>query len=203
MNILGLKNTEDSSMWRNIEELLSGIAKINYVFLRNTECIRNDFSEDDDWDVLCDDISQFIKAAKACPLNDRMECYNYYTNIAGKRLLLDIRCVGDNYYDKQWECDMLASRLWDGKYYILNGENKKYSLLYHGLIHKLEFSRLKYDEYYNNTFGVVDMDSLIKIMRSFLAKKNYTVVVPYDKGVCFNEINAKLLGGDIYYGGKN
>ena len=61
--------------------------------------------------------------------------------IAGVEVAFDIRFVGDNYIDSNWENDMLNRKIIhnlknDVKIYIPNKQDEIYSLIYHIIIQK-------------------------------------------------------------------
>lgn len=177
--------------WKSVEDILNSISNQKYVFLRNFQAVCNEFSEDDDWDILCDNMQTFIKEIKAKPLNSNTECYNYYVNVGRKKLYLDIRCVGDGYYDEKWERDMLDSRIFKDGMYILNNVNYINSIVYHCLVHKDSIDYDKYKKVLINSGR--NINEYIENLSLFMMKNGYRAVVPNDKGVKFNEENYSLI----------
>ncbi len=190
-------------MWKTVEELIKCMEHEEYVFLRNADLVKNDFSESDDWDILCIDINRIIECMQAIPLNGKNNCFNYYTLVNGKKLLLDIRCVGDGYYDKIWEEDMLNTREKRENYYVLNSENRKFSLLYHCLIQKDSKSRQKYEDDIKNDFGIFNFDDNMKKLAKYMEKKGYYYVKPLDEGVYLNYAGIRWLQEISENGRKN
>lgn len=105
--------------WNSVDDLLKAMDSIEYVFLRNWDSIREACEEGEDWDVLCLDKEAMVNITHAIPLNQHTDCYNFYTSVGGKKLLLDIRCVGDGYYDKPWEEVMIKNRVKTEGIYVL------------------------------------------------------------------------------------
>lgn len=183
-------------MWNSISDLLEKIKDEEYVFLRNTQLINEEFDETEDWDILCRDAGKFISKIHATPLNELQnnnKCFNYYTIVNNKKLLIDIRWVGDGYYDKRWESHMLKDRLLHRNYYILDKINEKYSLLYHYLIQKKTDENSKYKGYIIQNFGEWHIEHNIQQLIDFMKKNNYRFTKPIDSWVYLNKKNIKLL----------
>lgn len=180
-------------MWKSIQQIINSIENMNYVFLRNSEKIYDCVDGNDDWDILCDDISDLVKELRAIPLNKDKECFNFYTIVNGKKLLLDIRCVGDGYFDEAWEQEMLQTRKKVDHHFVLDEDHQKFSILYHCLVQKKNNSTLKYKEYILKQFGIYELDSNLKMLSSYLEDKKYSIKMPLDKGVYINNENIKRL----------
>lgn len=183
-------------MWNSISDLLDEIKDEEYVFLRNTQLINEEFDETEDWDILCRDAGKFISKIHAKPLNEienGNKYFNYYTIINDKKLLIDIRQIGDGYYDELWESHMLIDRLLHMNYYVLDKTNEKYSLLYHYLIQKKTDENSKYKTYIMKNFGKWDIEYNLKQLADFMKKNNYRFVTPIDSWVYLNKKNIKLL----------
>lgn len=127
--------------WNSLLEMLNELNnKNNYLILRNFELYTSDIllEEHDDIDILCDDRGKIFQAMGAEKISASDEIH-VVVNIAGRRVRVDVRCVGDSYYDETWERDMLSTRImYEGKFYIMNDENYYYSILYHEFFHKRE-----------------------------------------------------------------
>lgn len=190
-------------MWKSIWDIVEVIKDEKYVFLRNAENLKDDFSEKDDWDILCADLKQFINRVKAVPLNKKERCYNYYTVVNEKKLLLDIRCVGDGYYDSKWEINMLETREEKDGYFILDNEQQKYSILYHYLLQKNTETDLKYKKYIQQNFGIFDLKKNLQQLYAYMKKNGYVYVMPLDDNVYLNTENIKLLKEDEMNGREN
>lgn len=178
-------------MWRTVKELLLVFKKEKYVFLRNADDISDDFSEGDDWDILCDNLDEFVKLCKAIPIGE--SGYNYYTWVNNKKLFLDIRTPGDGYYDEQWERTLIKNRIMRDDYYALDVENSIYCTLYHAMIQKRDEGALKYKDFIENSIGVYDKEVNMGQLAMFMRENNYTYVEPDDKGVYKNISNINTL----------
>ena len=93
----------------------------NYVVLRNGDDIdwKNSLIKNDgDLDVLCENRKAFIELSGAVPIYSSRRRDNYYITVANHKVRIDIRYVGDRYYDKNWEKDILLCRQFNGLYYL-------------------------------------------------------------------------------------
>jgi hypothetical protein len=62
--------------------------------------------------------------------------------VGGKSVHVDLRHVGDGYLDEKWEQHILQHRVMFGNLcYVPDGEDHRYSLLYHALIQKKEIAQ--------------------------------------------------------------
>lgn len=178
-------------MWKSVKELLLVIKKEKYVFLRNGNDISDDFSENDDWDILCENLDEFVKLCNAVPVGDSR--YNYYTWVNNKKLFLDIRTFGDGYYDEEWERTAVEKRTLREEHYILDMENNMYCTLYHALLQKSDEGLFKYKTFIEINFDVFDRVVNINQLAMFMHENNYIYVDPDDQGVYKNISNINTL----------
>ncbi len=166
---------------------------INYVVMRNFEELSNNATIDEhlDIDILTDD----YYAIKNIVDGDSVETHNRYedgkyrilnwVNVGNKKIMMDIRYVGDNYYCKQFESDMLTTKKFDSSrgIWIPNQEYHKYGLIYHALIHKYSISNT-----YKNAFSSMgySLNQLPKVLTSWMTVKDYNFVKPNDMSVAYN-----------------
>ncbi len=108
-----------------------------YLVLRNYEKYGNEDWLDihDDIDFLCEDIEQFINTVGAgyIDLNDKI---HMLADIGGNVVRIDIRSVGDGYYDELWQRNMLKNRKKYKDLFVMDDVDYFYSLIYHELYHK-------------------------------------------------------------------
>ncbi len=92
--------------WENISQLFYVLnASINYVVLRNFECLPDKYNLEDhgDIDLLTDNLlnmKYIINSRKV--YREKYRVQNEVI-IGGDKILFDFRWVGDNYYDTRWE----------------------------------------------------------------------------------------------------
>lgn len=129
-------NLAGVSGWENFHEMFK-VANFcsNWLVLRNAEYLPDNFwGNDKDIDVLCDELPQFLSAVNATKKANGVA--NYEVTVESKIVDVDARYVGDEYYDRLWQQNMLLNKMYDGEVPRLNLENYFFSLLYHARIHK-------------------------------------------------------------------
>ncbi len=178
----------------SLEELFERLNGLEYVILRNHEDLRAEIANGGDMDILCADKEQAAEQIYAYPRVPGKEVFNYYAMAADKRIPIDIREVGDGYYDEAWEKSMLQNRVKTGDFYILDEENYKYSLLYHTLLHKPAIAE-KYMDLLKKMFQrtVEEGGGTDRLLSDYLCEKGYKISIPRDQGVEFNEENCRRL----------
>ncbi len=180
--------------WSSFDELFDYINhKVEYVILRNWEeySLTNLLNNQDDIDILCRDKADFINAVGAIPLYHAHNRGNYYINIGAQKIRVDIRYVGDGYYCRRWEEEILKNRILSGKgFYVLNSDDYMFSLLYHALIQKPKLSFLYYKKL-NIMFGGKKRDKteLLYVLKAYMDKNHFYVDYPLDKAVFLNMTN--------------
>lgn len=110
----------------------------------------DNFVDGDDIDFLTDDYFYFMrlldanekpKGGKFNSISDGGKSVRNYINVGSKDIPIDIRHIGDNFYDKKFQEEMLNARIkHPNGFYIPNKENHLYSLIYHAIIHKPNIS---------------------------------------------------------------
>ncbi len=154
----------------------------DYVILRGVEEFDkfSDWDSNKDIDLLCVDVKRFVEYIEATPLFGKDDCKHYKVFIAGKRIILDFITIYDNEFDGNWIREMIGNREQDSTYlcYVLNDENYRYSLIYHGLIHKGTIS-----EKYKKLSGIYfdTMAQYDKMLWQFMKEKKYKYVIKKGK----------------------
>lgn len=173
-------------MWASVKEMFEGMEKCEYVILRNWE----EFPEaltlngHEDIDLLCSDVEQTIQAMKAVPI--RKSNVHFAVTIGQRTISVDIRHIGDGYYDKDWETDMLFKRQkFKDLCYVLDSENYFFSLLYHALIQK-PFIKEDYIERLTKFRGGIERKEFENILNEFLRRKDYRATNTEDVQVFLN-----------------
>lgn len=97
--------------WNTVGELFDILNLTSqYVVLRGAEGLENRVQDlNGDVDILCSDIGEFTASANARKIGKSDNFY--HVNIAGQNVLFDIRFVGDGYFDKQWQQDIIDNRI--------------------------------------------------------------------------------------------
>ena len=200
------KDLAGSDGWDDLRQLFYIMNNCcNYVVMRNYENLFKDIYVEghNDVDILCDskeNVSLIVNGDKVHSENYRVQ---YKVNIDNYPVYFDIRHIGDDYYDRKLETEMLKSRIQDGGIYVLPKILYLYTLLYHALIQKKEIAE-DYKKRINElSTGKIGTDLSIKdycfLLSEWINENDYEIVKPWDDSVYFNYENAKLVYGNDFY----
>jgi hypothetical protein len=186
-----------SNGWDDFESLFRHLNRTtDYVVLRNFESIAGQFSEDD-LDVLCANPESFLAAANGMEAKQTRSAAQCTILVRGQKIPVDIRFVGDGYYDSVWQKEILReSQMFEGYVRVPRVDHHFFSLLYHGVFQKPKIN----DKYISRLQGlgsqigmpthllekVASRDSASDIMRGYLKANNYSYYTPLDRGVHIN-----------------
>lgn len=177
---------------KDLKLFFNKMDSIKYLVMRNYVGLLEDINTGGDIDLLIENVEEFIKCAEALPLNNREKCYNYKVLIGDAWVPVDIREVGDDYYDKAWETKMLEQRvLYQDTFYVMNEEDFFHSIVYHSILHKPEVPK-KYCPMFEERLLFTKKD-LFRALNRFMKENGYDYVTPVDKGVKFNIKNTRKL----------
>ena len=190
------KDLAGAKGWKDLNEVFKVLnATSNYIVLRNFEVFPDDFTmeEHGDIDFLSEKPIDFAYILNGYKVFNRSYRMHYRMNVGGSEVLFDSRGIDDNYYDKQWSANILASKIIEKDLFYRPTQSQYfYSLLYHALVHKVKISddyisRLNElaaaDENLNKVKGKEDMKSMLL---SYMKSNNYSLVIPKDNSVYFN-----------------
>ena len=157
--------------WNSLKELFTKLNELEYVILRNHETLEEEIHAGGDIDILCPEKAYLVEQIHADRRVLRDEVFNYFVMIEDKKIPIDIREVGDGYYDEKWERDLLDKRVRTTEFYIMDDENYKYSLLYHALLHKFSIKEA-YIDTLNDMFGteIGNDDGTYKLLGNYMRK---------------------------------
>ena len=175
--------------WDSMEQVLYVLNEtVDHVVLRNFQGLHSDYdrSVHGDVDILTSNRYLAKLALNAKPTHRSKRRVQHLVKIGGGGTFFDIRYVGDNYYCKKWEKDILAAKyLSEDGYYRPSDEDYAYSLLYHALVQKPAIAD-DYREIFRGLFpGCDDKELRSKLLR-FLKAHDYPMNEPYDYSVYFN-----------------
>ena len=176
--------------WNTIEEMFAVLHSANerYVILRNYEELdsANFYSSGHaDIDFLAYSGKHFAKLIHAYPRFVSDDGIHYKVLIAGTEVVIDVRSVGDGYYDANWERTLLHKRmLFDERFYIADAENYYRTLIYHAILQKNElgedyFLRLNRMAEDVGVSAKTQEEHLAELQR-FMKEKGYFYTIPYD-----------------------
>lgn len=186
-----------AATWSTYNELFNVLnSSTNYVVLRNSEGIDKTVNDlEGDIDILCEDVNSFIAISNAKKI-DGYENF-FHISIANKDVLFDVRYVGDDYFDENWQRDILEHRiLTSDNIFIPRVDDHFFSHLYHAFVHK-KYSSLKYEERLNQlaiNIGIFDLkekylsnpNNVAKLLNGFMHPNDYAYVSPKDISVFIN-----------------
>ncbi|MGF1867382.1 hypothetical protein L4D15_19365 [Enterovibrio norvegicus] len=186
--------------WVSAEQLFYTLnACEDYVVLRNFESLPNELTllGHDDIDFLARNYTNMMFTLNGIKIYNKKYRVHYKLTIEGKEILCDIRYVGDGYYDKKWQENILDTKVKFNDIYIPNSTNHINSVLYHALIHKKEMASdyvLKLSKWFGNDCRI----TLRSKLESYMNDQGYTFTEPKDYSV-FYTISRKSLRRKIFY----
>ena len=167
---------------------LNSYPNLKWIVMRNFEDMPHKVTIDEhlDVDLLVSDyylVKRILDSSSAT--NDRYEnggnrILNYVI-INNKKVLFDFRFVGDNYYDKKLEQEMLNTRIiHPNGFYIPNNNLHLHTLIYHALIHKSEISPTYIEVFkkYGLNDSEINRNSLKTKLDIFMKENRYSYVKP-------------------------
>src|SRR5262249_40364470 len=126
--------------WNSLSDLFHVLnASTEYAVMRNFEDLPESATTEEhgDVDLICASSREMAFVANASPAAPGQYRVLYRVTIGGKEVLFDFREVGDNYYDPQWEREMLERRVFSSRgFFHLGPDDYFHSLLYHATVHK-------------------------------------------------------------------
>ena len=168
---------------------------IKYCVLRGFEELPDKYPiNNGDIDILVED-KRFFKyltdARKVYPEAYRIQ---YFVTINNSPIRIDVRNVGDDYYCRKWENDILSRRVMRNGIYVPCDEDYKYSLLYHCLLQKKNVD-VKYFGIFKSLGLTGDTPELLDDLSKFMITNMYEFVSPTDIRVFSNNTNINALVG--------
>lgn len=164
------------------------ISETDYVVMRGFDNLFESVNNGEDIDILVSNKEKFVELTGAVP-KDKESKFNYLVDIGGQEVEVDLRSVGDGYYDEKWEKNLLNSKIIRDGFMIPHGEVYDYSIVYHVLIHKEKISSKYYKEL-EKKFGTYSRQKLIGILVRYMTEHGYSIEIPIDVGVYYNKKNA-------------
>ena len=181
-----LKDLEGSNEWSSLSEMIKFLnTTCEWIVLRNFEDLSDnyEFGQGDDIDILCSDVNIFTSLMNA-KKREGGRC-SYYVWVANKKVILDIRFIGDKYYDPLWCKDMLEHRQYKGLIPVMSDKDYFFSLLYHAKLQK-KFIKEIYVSRLNSLRSKIN---LLDIKEDFV----------YDDSVCSDLLNSFLRVNNYSY----
>lgn len=196
-----MKNSE------NIEQLFDELNKhCNYLILRNFECFFDDILIEghNDIDVLCaskKDRKIMVKILNAEPRIGIDNGIHYKFLYKNNEISLDIRTVGDGYYDQNWQKNMLKNKIYNPiGFYTMSQDDYFYSLIYHAIYQKEELSKeyLKRLRLMHPRMTEADQNDFEMLLLQYMNDHHYFYTYTYDKYVKLY-FNKAICGEKVKY----
>ena len=197
LNPLNLSNLIPEQKFDNFKQLfdlLNNDEYLKYVILFDYNMINNN---NDNIKILVNDYYYFksITGARSTDkinMRENDNGFNVNNNIIvnNKLININVRFIGDNYFDSTWQKNILSSflkiNLDNYQIKVTSEFNQYYTILYHIMIHKnfnydkdLDYIKyLKIDKPYNKNLLTIQLKNFIKM-------KKYSIPEPIDKYVKF------------------
>lgn len=181
---------------REVFEVLNN-AGVNYLVLRNYEKLLTPqfFVEGHpDIDILCEDSQIIVRLLDATSLRPDVPPFlgdgtHYQISVGGSIVSLDLRYVGDGYYDSTWQKEMLKNRINRNGIFTVSDEDYFYSLIYHAVFQKRVLSPEYMDRLsemsrsFATDLEIKDEVSLIVLLEHYMRTKGYRYEYSIDKMV--------------------
>lgn len=180
--------------WKNAKEMFYALNNCTkYAILRNYEVLPEEIyiNEHNDIDLICESKEDVTYILNAEPVHKEEYRVQYKAKVENKIAYFDLRYIGDNYYDEKMEKNILNNRVYNEKgFFTLDKENYFYSLLYHALIQKLDFSEDYRKRLINmnieNIKETASLEEFINILKKWMIANEYIMLKPNDESVIFN-----------------
>ena len=132
--------------WASLHDAFDALNHLlPYVVLRNFEGLPDSHvvGEHDDVDLLVEDYSEAVRILNARPVLGLVPPWGgrFYVSVAGRRIIFDVRFVGDGYFDQLWQREVLQRRcVSESGVYVPCRRDYFETLAYHALAHKQRLS---------------------------------------------------------------
>lgn len=196
--------------WKSLRQVFEILNLTHeYLVMRNYEPLPGKYyaNKHGDIDFLVRDYESVRHTLNAQPVFSESHRVHNKIIVNNDEVLLDLRYVGDNYYDVAWQKRMLKNKSQYNGIYVMDKEDHFYSLLYHALVHKaavaddyiVTLNRLNKE--INVTEDIIDNKWFtsrlsVKKLAGYLAASGYSITKP-EPSVYFNNDNVILLDDEI------
>lgn len=189
------KDLEGADGWSSYKELFDLLnVSTNYLVQRSFETLPLK-NEEMDIDFLTDDY-QRLASALGCS-QDKKHLYKGIAYIEGKKISVDLRYVGDNYYNTIWAERMLLRKTNIGGVFTPRLDDFFFSLLFHCKVQKPSVKE-KYVHQLNEVAELLDFswfskellnddNKIAKILNGYYRSEGYFFELPLDREVYTNK----------------
>lgn len=195
------KDLEGAEGWASYSEMFNVLNwTCDYLVLRNFESLPAE-NLDKDIDFLTDDYQALASIVNLSQKNHSP--FKGYILLSNQRLDIDIRFVGDEYYNTKWQIDLLMRKVKYNSIFVPRIDDYFFSLFYHCKIHKRYLKHRYYDileglavtmklDWFKKSLLDSDEESAL-ILKGFFESNGYIYSVAIDKWVSTNENVANKL----------
>ncbi len=183
---------------KNVADLQKVFWNVNtttadYLVMRNWEGFYDDILLEghNDIDLLCRDRDSrdiIVRLLDAKPLT--ADGFHYCFRCRDREVTLDTRVLGDGYYDRRWQREMLRrKRLHPLGFYVMDHENYYYSLIYHAIYQKKNGLSEEYAQRLNQMSSsdeTFTQEGFAEQLDSFMRRKHYAYTATLDQSVIRN-----------------
>lgn len=191
---------------------LNDLKDVSYVLLRTPE------NRSEDYDILCDDYfavkralggiaykthSKLLFRTVGDPVDEDGFKVAQYVKFQDDKIRFDIRYVGDGYYPRNWQKQILKNRVLRDGIYVCSKEDEFYGKAYHALFQKLNLPK-KYQTYFGEELGLSGnkLERELRYMTlKFINNHNYPITRPKDLTMPYNppELTDYATRREYYY----
>ena len=188
------KDLEGANGWANWKEVFDILnVTNNYLVLRGFETLPKENPEKD-LDILTDNYQRFASALGAA--QHAPQPYKGKIKVNNENISLDIRYVGDKYYDIAWAKEMLQTKVNRNEVFVPREDHYFFSLLFHAKVQKPKVKEkyigilekiaenLHFDWY--KTEELKDDKAMGQLLNGYFRNYYYYYEDPIDKGVYKN-----------------
>lgn len=199
------RKMEQPKNWISLQDFFKVLNEhVEYLVLRNFEDLldKGVNTTHPDIDILCRDSKELIHyAGSVSRTSNPKDLIHQKILIDRKVVSLDVRHVGDGYYDEMWETDMLDNRrIINDLCFVMDETNYFYSLLYHALIQKNRVNP-DYKIRLENMGKMLAIENPVSIrtLEHFMRKMNYYFTYPENPaGIAnFKNVDKSLIKKDL------
>ncbi len=185
-----IKSQYEHKSIKKMFDKLNKEKKLKYIILRDK------LNSNDDIDLLCNDYYLFKKTVDAQSFKhknlqiisnsgDPTEDYGFkvsnFIRVKNKEVCIDIRYIGDGYFSRKWQINLLKRRAKLSNYYTIDKYDKLNTIIYHIVYHK-GFINKKYIKYLKSNLDreFINIAYLKNYINKFIKLKSYEIPRPTD-----------------------
>lgn len=195
---------------KDLFKILNSTKNLKYVVLRDQKY------KNDDIDILTNNYYLF-KRVTDChsyknknlnfisnsgdPVEDNGFKVSNYIRIKDRNINIDLRFIGDGYFDSKWQKKILANRKFKRFYYTPNKNDYLFAVLYHIVYHKGYIDKKYFSLLKNNLkLKTLEFKTITKIVDKYLFEKKFVITRPSDLTIpVINKLDYNNFKKEINY----